>query len=73
MPDGGGWTATPMLATGFAVSSFGEDESGELYIADHASGGAGRVLRVVDTSPVPILFADDFETASLAAWSAAVP
>jgi len=73
VPDGGGWIATPLLATGFAVSTFGEDEAGELYVADHAAGGAGRVLRVVDTSPVEVLFADDFETGTLAGWSTVTP
>ena len=36
--------ANTVVRTGFAVSSFGEDEAGELYLCDH---GGGRVLRFV--------------------------
>jgi glucose/arabinose dehydrogenase len=37
--------ATPelILQTGFAISSFGEDESGELYVADLSGGGVYRL------------------------------
>jgi len=34
----------------FPISSFGEDASGEIYVADHFNG---RVLRLVDTAPPP--------------------
>jgi glucose/arabinose dehydrogenase len=37
-----------MLETGRAISSFGEDESGELYVTDL---GQGEVLRIVAPSP----------------------
>jgi glucose/arabinose dehydrogenase len=37
------WTSGLMAATGFAISSFGEDESGELYLADY---GGGRIYRI---------------------------
>ena len=36
----------------FAYSSFGEDINGELYIANL---GAGEILRVVDSSAMPVL------------------
>ena len=43
---GGDWVDGPisMGAIGGAVSSFGEDEQGELYVVDHTSG---RILKVV--------------------------
>lgn len=34
--DDGTWTTDILLETGFPVSSFGEDENGELYVADHS-------------------------------------
>jgi glucose/arabinose dehydrogenase len=37
-----------LLESGMAISSFGEDASGELYVTDH---GKGRVLRVVAPAP----------------------
>jgi glucose/arabinose dehydrogenase len=39
---------TVMLETGRAISSFGEDESGELYVTDLAQG---EVLRIVAPAP----------------------
>jgi glucose/arabinose dehydrogenase len=37
-----------VLETGRSISSFGEDEAGELYVTDLA---AGQLLQVTDTSP----------------------
>ncbi|MBA2667719.1 MAG: PQQ-dependent sugar dehydrogenase [Trueperaceae bacterium] len=39
------WQARPLLDAGFGISTFGQDEGRELYIADY---GGGRVLRFVD-------------------------
>lgn len=33
-----GWSAAQVLDTSYSISSFGEDESGELYVADYAGG-----------------------------------
>ncbi len=33
-----GWTVTPLSDTPYLISSFGEDESGELYLADYLTG-----------------------------------
>ena len=41
--DDGSWSRTTLMETGFAVSSFGEDEAGEVYVLDYS---AGRVLRI---------------------------
>jgi len=44
------WSApTLLLDTPFAISSFGEDEAGELYIVDYY-GGAIRLLAAIDLS-----------------------
>jgi glucose/arabinose dehydrogenase len=32
------WTNTPLIESGLKISSFGEDESGEVYVVDHAGG-----------------------------------
>ncbi len=42
---GGGWQSQQLAITGRAISAFGEDESGNLYVVDHS---AGQVLAVVD-------------------------
>ena len=44
--DGGEWGAGPVSigSTGGAISSFGEDEQGEMYVVDHTSG---RILKIV--------------------------
>jgi glucose/arabinose dehydrogenase len=39
--DSGGWQSSEFMVTGHAISSFGEDEQGELYLVDYS----GRVLR----------------------------
>src|SRR5262249_30247307 len=41
-PNGGGWTSTLLLFSGFNISSFGEDEAGEVYVAN-LSGGVYRL------------------------------
>ena len=41
---GGTWVHAPFAQTDFTISSFGEDEAGELYVLDH---GAGAVYRLV--------------------------
>ncbi len=52
--EGGGWTSNLLLETGlgFSLSSFGEDERQELYIADIHN----EIYRIVDTgmSPEPV-------------------
>ncbi len=46
-PDGSGnWNASPALESGRPISSFGEDEAGELYLVDYS----GAVLRFVSAS-----------------------
>ncbi len=42
-PDGDGWRSTVMLDTGLAISSFGEDEAGELYVTDLNGGVVYRL------------------------------
>ncbi|MGD2115510.1 MAG: PQQ-dependent sugar dehydrogenase [Acidobacteriota bacterium] len=46
-PGGGAWSAAELLDTGFALSSFGEDEAGELYVTEYAPAPGGRLHRLV--------------------------
>jgi hypothetical protein len=41
-----GWQTQPLAVTPFRISTFGEDEAGEIYVADYA---AGTIYRIVDT------------------------
>ncbi|MFO7634164.1 MAG: glucose dehydrogenase, partial [Caldilinea sp.] len=44
-PDGdGGWANTEILDSDLVLSSFGEDEAGELYALDYGSGTIYRML-----------------------------
>ena len=44
--NGANWTAGAPIDTSFAVTAFGEDEAGELYLADHG----GKIYRIVGNS-----------------------
>ena len=46
-PSGTGWRRTLLLQTGTFISSFGEDESGELYLVDYN----GSVYGIRTVSP----------------------
>ena len=39
------WQRTLFLNTGFTISSFGEDEAGELYVCDYGGGGIYKLGR----------------------------
>ena len=45
----GGWNTTVLLDTNFLISTFGEDESGEIYFAD-LSATNGTIYRVVQAT-----------------------
>ncbi|MBP7688025.1 MAG: PQQ-dependent sugar dehydrogenase [Thermoflexales bacterium] len=47
----GVWTDTLLLDAGFNVSSFGEDQSGELYVTGLNTGGVYRVISAPQVSP----------------------
>ncbi len=56
LPDpGGAWSAQEVQDASFQVTTFGEDEAGELYLSDYSSG---RVLRIaVSNTAAPHLAA----------------
>ncbi|HOC43681.1 MAG TPA: PQQ-dependent sugar dehydrogenase [Thermoanaerobaculales bacterium] len=70
-PAGSGWSSAPLLESSMTISCFGQDEAGELYLADHGSNGA--VYRIVDSSPTNLVFADGFESGDATAWSGVAP
>jgi glucose/arabinose dehydrogenase len=45
----GTWTRTELLRSGLSVSSFGEDEAGEVYVVNHL----GRIHRIRVVNPQP--------------------
>jgi glucose/arabinose dehydrogenase len=59
----GVWSAAVLADTQLSIVSFGEDESGELYVVDRG----GRLFRVAGSA----LVVDDFESGGFAAWKKA--
>jgi hypothetical protein len=44
----GAWTTAELLDTSLSISTFGEDEAGEIYVADYAQG---VIYRIVQPAP----------------------
>jgi hypothetical protein len=40
----GAWVSSEMLHTDLSISSFGEDNAGELYVCDISGGGIYRIV-----------------------------
>ena len=50
--DGGGqWSTAELLDTALLISTFGEDEAGELYLAHRPDDATGAVYRITHPSP----------------------
>ena len=58
----GGWSSVLWSDTSFGISTFGEDEDGEIYVADLFGGTVSRF-----ESPSTV-FADGFESGNLLGW-----
>jgi glucose/arabinose dehydrogenase len=58
---GGNWTCTEFANTTFFITSFGEDQEGEVYLVD----GGGGLHRFEES----IIFADGFELGDTSRWS----
>lgn len=68
VPGGSNWNYTILAATGNLVSSFGEDEAGEIYYASLGfSADAGAVYKL--TVPPVVPFTDDFADGDASDWS----
>ncbi len=59
----GVWSAAVLADTQLSIVSFGEDESGEIYVVDRG----GRLFRVAGSA----LVVDDFESGGFSAWKKA--
>src|SRR5207253_9926040 len=44
------WSGSELVVTGLSITSFGEDEAGELYVVYYGSGSDGTLQRVVEVS-----------------------
>jgi hypothetical protein len=48
----GKWTTTVLLDTDLSITTFGEDENGEIYLA-HFSSGDGTIYRISEVADPP--------------------
>jgi glucose/arabinose dehydrogenase len=55
VPDETGWTTRELLDTDYRISTFGEDEAGEIYIADHGSGRIARLVASPRQTHLPLI------------------
>ena len=69
--DGMNWSATELLDMPGSLSSFGENQDGELYLAVYAA--TGSVYRIIDTSDPTVVFTDGFENGTTDGWSLVAP
>lgn len=60
----GGWDMELLLDLPFNVTTFGEDEAGELYVVEF-NASSGTVHHLVETTTI---FADGFESGDLSRW-----
>lgn len=56
----GSWVNQVLLNTSLNITSFGEDESGELYLTDASGGSIYRIVQVIITNPnyLPIVVSE---------------
>jgi uncharacterized repeat protein (TIGR03806 family) len=52
--EGGGYQRIRLLASGRMISSFGEDNDGELYLSDYAGGGIYRIRDAGHAAAMPL-------------------
>jgi uncharacterized repeat protein (TIGR01451 family) len=48
----GVWSGAQKLSSGLLISSFGEDESGEVYLVHNGGSGTGALYKITSTSPI---------------------
>jgi glucose/arabinose dehydrogenase len=61
----GDWLERYQLNAPFNITTFGEDEDGEVYVANY---GGGEIYRLTDTSAADAVFDDTFEGGDLSQW-----
>ena len=55
MRDGPSWRSETLLTVPLSISSFGEDEAGDLYVTDYAGGAVHRIVAENNPPEVPLL------------------
>jgi glucose/arabinose dehydrogenase len=57
---GGSWVDQVLLDTTLNITTFGEDEAGELYLTDSSTGSLYRIVQAIFTNPnyLPIILTD---------------
>jgi len=50
-PSPGAWASAEIVDTAYSISSFGEDESGEVYLTDYAGGALVHILGPMPPTP----------------------
>ncbi len=55
-PGGSGWEAALLLDTPFVITTFGEDEAGEVYLTDYSSGAVYRLSGAFYPRYLPAVF-----------------
>lgn len=53
--DGAAWRSAALLVAPISVSSFGEDEAGNLYVTDYSGGAVHRIVAENASPPAPVL------------------
>ncbi len=56
--NGAEWENTLLVDNNFLISSFGEDEAGNLYLTDYSNGRVLRLVDIVSTSFIPLVVAE---------------
>lgn len=64
----GDWLPRKLFSVPYSIATFGEDEAGEVYVANYSGG---ELYRVVDNSLPNALFEDGFESGDLSQWGPA--
>jgi len=56
----GSWVNQVLLDTNLNITSFGEDETGELYLTDASTGSVYRIVQMIITNPnyLPVILSD---------------
>ena len=63
----GAWNSILLLDTPMAITSFGEDEDGEIYVAEF-NGASSAIHKLTNTAPGAELYSDDFEDSNVSDW-----
>ena len=52
----GNWSESLLINSSLSIAAFGEDDNGELYIADNPFSGSGGIFKIINNQPTPQFF-----------------